>query len=300
MTTIAITGSLISQIYQFGLIGHPLEHSLSPQLHHAGLGALDLEGEYRLYEIPPLPEGEEALSSLLEKIQRGQIHGLNVTIPHKQNVIPLLDELTPAAEAIGAVNTIFARGDRLIGDNTDAPGFWKDACQRLNVHTFERKNALLLGAGGAARAVAYALLRHGWSLNVAARRLEQAQILCDQLSPHGGQISAVKLSNHPLSTTHSLLSTTHCPLLVNCTPIGMHPHVDASPWPGDVPFPPDAAVYDLVYNPRETRLVCDARAAGLSAVTGLGMLVEQAALSLERWVGRDVPREAMWAAVKDE
>jgi len=293
VTTIAITRSLISQIYQLGLIGHPLEHSLSPQLHHAGLDALDLEGEYRLYEIPPLPEGEDGLAALLEKIRRGQIHGLNVTIPHKQNVIPLLDELTPAAEAIGAVNTIYTRGDRLVGDNTDAPGFWKDACQRLNIHTFERSYALILGAGGSARAIAYALLRQGWSLTVAARRLEQAQGLCDQFSSLGGKISVEKLSNHPLSTTH-------CPLLVNCTPVGMHPHVDASPWPEGLPFPPEAVVYDLVYNPRETRLVRDARAAGLPAVTGLGMLVEQAALSLERWIGQEVPREAMWVAVTDE
>jgi shikimate dehydrogenase len=269
-----------------------LEHSLSPQLHHAGLDALGLKGEYRLYENPPLPEGDEKLAALLEKVRGGIIHGLNVTIPHKQNVIPLLDELTPAAEAIGAVNTIFAHDDRLIGDNTDAPGFWKDASRRLSVHTFERTRALILGAGGSARAVAYALLLQGWSLTIAARRPEQAQGLCDQFSALGGQNLAEKLTNCPLSTPHYTL-------LVNCTPVGMHPHVDASPWPVALPFPPDAAVYDLVYNPRETCLVRDARAAGLSAVTGLGMLVEQAALSLERWGGQPVPRDAMWTAVMD-
>ncbi len=285
--------------YALGLIGWPLEHSLSPQLHHVGLDALDLKGEYRLYEIPPLPEGKKSLAALLEKVRRRQIHGLNVTIPHKQNVIPLLDDLTPAAEAIGAVNTIFARGDRLVGDNTDAPGFWTDASRRLSVHTFECTRALILGAGGSARAVAYALLRQDWKLTIAARRPEQAQDLCDHLSPHGGQISATKLSNYPLSTIHSPRPTPHYTLLVNCTPVGMHPHVDASPWPEDLPFPPEAAVYDLVYNPRETRLVRDARAAGLPAVTGLGMLVEQAALSLARWVERKVPRYAMWAALKD-
>jgi shikimate dehydrogenase len=283
---------LISQIYRLGLIGWLLEHSLSPQLHHAGLDALGLKGEYRLYEIPPLPAGEEMLATLLEKVRRGQIHGLNVTIPHKQNVIPLLDELTPVAEAIGAVNTIFALGDRLVGDNTDAPGFWKDASRHLNVHTFERTRALILGAGGSARAVAYALLRQDWKLTIAARRAEQAQVLCDQFSALSGQISTEKLNNYPRSSHHYTL-------LVNCTPVGMHPDMDASPWPEDLPFPPQAAVYDLVYNPRETCLVRDARAAGLSAVTGLGMLVEQAALSLERWVGQPVPREAMWAALKD-
>jgi shikimate dehydrogenase len=284
--------------YSFGLIGESLEHSLSPQLHHAGLDALGLKGEYRLYEIPPLPAGEEMLATLLEKVRRGQIHGLNVTIPHKQNVIPLLDDLTPAAEAIGAVNTIFTRGDRLVGDNTDAPGFWKDLSKCLSVDTFERTRALILGAGGSARAVAYALLKRGWSLTVAARRPEQAQGLCDQFSSLGGQISATKLNNYPLSTIHSPLLTTHYTLLVNCTPVGMHPHLEASPWPEDLPFPPQAAVYDLVYNPRETRLVRAARTAGLAAVTGLGMLVEQAALSLERWVEQGLPREAMWAELQ--
>jgi shikimate dehydrogenase len=136
------------------------------------------------------------------------------------------------------------------------------------------------------------LLRQDWKLTIAARRAEQAQGLCDQFSALGGQILAEKLNNYPRSTPH-------CTLLVNCTPVGMHPQVDASPWPVALPFPPDAAVYDLVYNPRETCLVRDARAAGLSAVTGLGMLVEQAALSLTRWVGRKVPREAMWKAVMD-
>ncbi|MEA3350330.1 MAG: shikimate dehydrogenase [Chloroflexota bacterium] len=290
----------IPSFYALGLIGHPLEHSLSPQLHHAGLDALGLEGEYRLYEIPPFPDGEEMLVELLTRVRKGKIHGLNVTIPHKQNVIPLLDEMTPTAEAIGAVNTIVARGGQLIGDNTDAPGFWADVCQRLNAHTFEHSSALILGAGGAARAVAYALLSEGWSVIVAARRPEQVRNLCDQFSAFGGQISAAKFSNYPLSTPHSPLPNPHYKLLVNCTPVGMHPYVGASPWPQDLAFPPDAAVYDLVYNPRQTCLVREARAAGLPAVTGLGMLVEQAALAFDRWVGRDAPREAMWAAVNIE
>ena len=106
-----------------GLIGYPLGHSLSPQLHNAALKAMDIAGEYHLHPIPPLPEGRADLDALLDRLVSGEIHGLNVTIPHKQTVIPLLDELTASARSIGAVNTIFLRDGKLTGHNTDAPGF---------------------------------------------------------------------------------------------------------------------------------------------------------------------------------
>ncbi len=283
-----------------GLIGYPLGHSLSPQIHNAALQTLNLEGEYRLYPIPPLPEGKTELTNLLNQVRGGTIHGLNVTIPHKQNVIPLLDDLTPAAKAIGAVNTIFCEGDLLIGDNTDAPGFWADLQRRAWSKPFDSaqgkdrgadKHALILGAGGSARAVAYALLTNGYAITIAARRIEQAQALSDRLTVSSELISVVDLKNCPLSTAH-------CSLIVNTTPVGMHPHIDASPWPEGIPFPDRAAVYDLVYNPHETLLVCQAQAAGLVAMTGLGMLVEQAALAFERWTGFEAPREEMMEAVE--
>ena len=110
--------------YKLGLIGYPLGHSLSPKIHTAALQASGLEGNYSLFPIPP--EDKQALQDLLAQVRAGEIHGLNVTIPHKQNVIEFMDELTPAAQAIGAVNTIYMRGDKLIGDNTDAPGFLAD------------------------------------------------------------------------------------------------------------------------------------------------------------------------------
>ncbi len=141
--------------YSFGLIGYPLGHSLSPQIHGAALHALGISGEYGLYLIPPLPEGEDELAVLLTRVRTGEIHGLNVTIPHKQNVIPLLDELTPAAQTIGAVNTIFLREGILIGDNTDAPGFWGDVGKLVErgVESGELYlSALVLGSGGGARA----------------------------------------------------------------------------------------------------------------------------------------------------
>jgi shikimate dehydrogenase len=281
--------------YSLGLIGYPLGHSLSPQIHGAALHTLGICGEYSLYPIPsPAERGDgvegNTLDMLLQKMRIGQIHGLNVTIPHKQNVIPLLDDLTPAAQAIGAVNTIFLRDQKLIGDNTDAPGFWADLQQLAVSGKQSAESALILGAGGSAHAVAYALLTHGWHVNLLARRIEQAQKLGKQLAVFSNQLSVI-------ASDYRSLTTDHYTLLVNTTPVGMHPNIDDSPWPENLPFPENAAVYDLVYNPRETLLVKQARAAGLPAITGLGMLVEQAALAFERWTGLTAPRTAMREAV---
>jgi shikimate dehydrogenase len=215
---------------------------------------------------------------------------LNVTIPHKGAVIPLVDELTPAAEAIGAVNTIFQLDGRLIGDNTDAPGFWMDIVSRLNIQNLKPKNALILGAGGSARAVAYALVSQGFRVTIAARRVEQAENLCAHFSAHKDKFSAALLSGE------SLVESSWS-LIVNTTPVGMAPHPNESPWPPEVQFPKGAALYDLVYNPPETLLVKQAWKAGLEAVSGLGMLIEQAALAFERWTGVEAPRDVMRGAV---
>ncbi|MBL7162803.1 MAG: shikimate dehydrogenase [Anaerolineales bacterium] len=291
-----------TKYYSFGLIGYPLSHSLSPQIHNAALQALGLDGKYNLHPIPPFPEEYTVLEDLLKQVRQGEISGLNVTIPHKQNVIPLLDHLTPAADTIGAVNTIFRDEDQLVGDNTDAPGFFSDLenfiANNSSFTIHHSPSAIILGAGGSARAVAYALLTNGYSVTIAARRIEQAREVRDQGSGISEQISVVSLSNwFPIPDSCSLIPA-HCSLIINATPIGMHPQVNASPWPAGVPFPENTAVYDLVYNPRETLLVRQARAAGLPATTGLGMLVEQAALAFERWTGLEAPRDIMLTSVE--
>jgi shikimate dehydrogenase len=147
---------------------------------------------------------------------------------------------------------------------------------------------LVLGAGGSARAVVYSLANVGWTVTVAARRIEQAQELATCCSPLVNACSFSELSALDLSTLS---------LIVNTTPIGMSPNINASPWPVGLAFPQNALVYDLIYNPRETLFVRQARAAGLCATTGLGMLVEQAALSFERWTGCTPPRDVMFNAV---
>ena len=296
--------SILPSSLRLGLIGYPLGHSLSPRIHTAALRALGLEGEYRLYPVPPRAErtpGDseaefETLADLLQQMRAGELHGLNVTISYKQTVIPLLDDLTGAARAVGAVNTIFVQGGRLIGDNTDAPGFWADLTRFLeDAGRDPGGSALILGAGGSARAVAYALLTHGYEVFVAARRLEQAAALCASLSAVRGRSSPLKLTVSAIRNLQSAIKNQKY-IIINATPLGMSPHIAASPWPAALPFQPGVAVYDLVYNPAETSLVRLARAAGLPATTGLGMLIEQAALAFERWTGLPAPRSAMSAA----
>lgn len=292
-------------IFKLGLIGYPLGHSLSPKIHAAALEACGLEGDYALFPIPP--DDRQALKALLTRLRTGELHGLNVTIPHKQTVIPLLDELTPTAQAIGAVNTIFIQNGQLTGDNTDAPGFLADLKRFLGIGNWKlgdnddqftienrqssitnRKSALVLGAGGSARAVVYALLKDGWNVTLTARRIEQARELAASFPAFDIQIASRREFIFHLSSFH---------LLVNTTPLGMSPNTGDSPWPADLPFPQNAAVYDLVYNPRQTKLVREARAAGLPAVTGLGMLVEQAALSFEIWTECAPARDVLYKAV---
>ncbi|MGC8855377.1 MAG: shikimate dehydrogenase [Anaerolineae bacterium] len=270
--------------FHLGLVGYPLIHSLSPALHHAALKEAGLQGEYRLFPVPL--HDVDGLRHLLQQMRHGEIAGLNVTIPHKQNVLSLLDELTPTAQAIGAVNTIARRGKLLIGHNTDAAGFLTDL-QR--VWATPAGIALVLGAGGAARAVTFALRQSGWHVWVAARRSEQAERLLAQLAPEGRPLPLQTLSTTDLREVR---------LIVNTTPLGMSPHIEQSPWPTRLPFPKQALVYDLIYNPSETQLMQTARAAGLSVRGGLGMLIAQAALAFEMWTGFRPRQETLFEAVK--
>ena len=271
---------------RLGLVGYPLEHSLSPKIHLAALKSSGLQGDYSLF--PVSPDEKQGLEDLLARVRSGEITGLNVTIPHKQNVIPFLDELTPTARAIGAVNTVYPYENKLLGHNTDVQGFMFDLKRFIGDRELgigNRRSALVLGAGGSARAVVYALKNDGWNITVAARRIEQAQ----ELASHYNSVEPIELASE--------IRPSKFQLVVNTTPVGMTPNVSRSPWPGGLPFPHQAMIYDLVYNPRATKLVKDACAAGLSATTGLGMLIEQAALSFEIWTDFNPSRSALFESI---
>jgi len=272
---------------KLGLIGYPVSHSLSPKIQNAALKACGLEGDYSLFPIGP--DDMQALKALLDRVRSGEITGINVTIPHKQNVISFMDELTPTAKAIGAVNVIYMRGNKLIGDNTDAPGFLSDLNQFLSKHQSKIVNwqsAIVLGAGGSAHSVVYALCNDSWHVTIAARRLEQA-----------GQLASQFEGANAIELNFQTFQPSNFQLIVNTTPLGMTPNIDQSPLPENLSLSKHTKIYDLVYNPRETKLVRDARALGLNATTGLGMLIEQAALGFELWTGIKPPKNILYASV---
>jgi shikimate dehydrogenase len=274
------------KVWCLGLVGWPLKHSLSPVLHQAALAAHALTGDYRVFPIPP--EGvQPGFSALFKEMREGRLDGLNVTVPYKQTVLPFLDRLSPAAQGVGAVNTIYSREGQLIGDNTDIDGFSEDLGNlEWRICGVTNKKALVLGAGGAARSVVYVLLNDEWAVTIAARRLEQAVALARDFASLSPDILCVPLDEE--------LAHLDVDLIVNTTPVGMYPNINESPWPASQPLPPNAAVYDLIYYPAETQLM---RAATCSR-NGLGMLVEQAALAFEIWTGLPAPRAEMRRAAE--
>lgn len=274
-----------------GLIGYPVAHSYSPAMHNAAAASLDLNIAY-----VPLPVAPERLPDALRGLVALGFRGVNVTVPHKEAVMPHLDAIFPAAQVIGAVNTIVIGDGRLTGFNTDWSGFLSDLeSYRLALYG---RDCLVLGAGGSARAVVYALLRRGSRVTVLSRRPEQARQLVADIGPAFPLATAIavgSLDDAPQIATHL-----DEPVIVNTTPLGMSgEHVARSPWADGAPFPPGAFVYDLIYNPAETRLMAQARADGRRAANGLGMLVGQAAEAFEVLTGRRPDPAAMRRAVEE-
>lgn len=257
-----------------GLIGWPVSHSLSPAMHNAALATAGINGIYL-----PLPVAPERLAAALRGLPALGFRGVNVTIPYKQAVMPHLDSLDAAARAIGAVNTlVFDADGRAHGSNTDWRGFLAD----LAAHGVEPAEApcAILGAGGSARAVAYALISRRAHVHIFARNRVQADELAATLAQECGypHIHSGYLQDLPTLSTDWRL-------LINSTPLGMGKLADQSPWPAAVPLPANAFVYDLVYNPAQTRLLAQAAAAGRPHANGLGMLLHQGAQAFEQWLG---------------
>lgn len=268
-----------------GLMGWPVSHSFSPAMHNAAAAALGLNLVY-----VPLPTPPDRVAEAVRGLRALGFLGANVTIPHKQAVLPLLDEIDAGARATGAVNTIVVRDGQLRGANTDITGFSQDL-QALGVPVAGRR-ALILGAGGSARAVAYALGMAGATVTVLARRPAQAHRLAADLAPFLPPAHTPRVDSWDALAAHAAAD-----LIVNTTPLGMNPHDDASPWPRALPLPPHAFVYDLVYNPPCTPLLHLAARAGISHANGLGMLLRQGAAAFTLWTGRAPDLNVMAAAL---
>ncbi len=289
-----------------GLIGWPVTHSVSPAMFNAAFAALEMDWRYEAFPVPP-----QELEHTLDCLREQGVRGLNVTVPHKQAVIPLLDTVQPEAKAVGAVNTITLANDgtaRLHGTNTDIVGFLKDLADHVAAPAREGAQALVLGAGGAARAAAYVLARLGYATHIACRNTTRGLELIRDIQA-GMATNSAHLPQQSETTQWRMQMRTipwerigfvagEVSLIVNCTPVGMWPDVDQTPWPAETPIPAHAMVYDMVYRPLETRFLQQARAAGCQAISGLGMLVWQGAASFRLWTGREAPLDVMLDAAQ--
>lgn len=265
------------------LIGDPVAHSRSPAMHNAALAALGIAARYRAVQTTAAE-----LPARIAELRQPQFLGANVTLPHKQAVIPLLDELDPLAARIGAVNTIVRQPDgRLLGTNTDAPGLLADLAAAE--WSPSGQEVVILGASGAARAAAFALADAGIaSLTIVNRSLMRAVDLVAAAAANQPALRARALALTDPAVAEAVAA---CTLLMNATALGWHD--DETPLP-DPPVGPHCLVYDMVY--RETALLRAAAARGARVRDGRGMLVEQGALAFERWTGRPTPRATMWQA----
>ncbi|MDE0199797.1 MAG: shikimate dehydrogenase [Caldilineaceae bacterium] len=270
-----------------GLFGWPVTHSISPQMHNAAFVARQMNWRYLAFAVPP-----ERVSEAVAALPALGLRGVNVTVPHKQAVMPHLQHWTPAAEAIGAVNTIVVEKDgQLTGDNTDGAGFIADL-QAHNVEP-EGKRALVIGAGGSSRAVVYGLAEAGVeSVKILNRTVAKAVDLAAIMQSYFPEVS-IDSAAFPDDVTGSAQDAN---LIVNCTSLGMDPRIEGLPWEENVEFREDQIVYDLVYNPAMTRLLQLASTDGATAIGGLGMLVYQGAIAWEKWTGETAPVDVMQQA----
>lgn len=267
-----------------GIIGYPIGHSISPAMHNAAFQALKLDYEYVPFEVNLL-DLKEAVTGL----RALHVAGFNVTIPHKETIIPLLDEVTKLARTIGAVNTVENQEGKLVGYNTDGPGFIESLAEDAGFDP-KNKEVVVLGAGGASRAVSTMLAEVG------ARNITIADIVEEKARNLSGYLDCrfVKING-----TDMQKALDRADLLVNTSPVGMHPKTGESPLSENIKFHKELTVYDVIYNPSETKLLKSAKAAGCRTISGLGMLIRQGALAFTVFTGEEAPIEIMWSAAEN-
>lgn len=273
------------------VIGHPIAHSLSPRMQTAAIDTLGLDAAYLAIDVAP-----ERLARTVRDLARLGARGFNVTLPHKEAIVASLDEVEGEARAIGAVNTVVREGDRWVGANTDARGLVR-SIEEQGIPIAGRR-ATVIGAGGAARAAAYGLAIAGAAkVTIAARRRDRADALARALAPACGTTTIAAAVIDPVRMRRDLA---HTDLLVQASSATMRAE-DGEELARALPIdamPEDAAVVELVYRPRRTAVLAIAEARGLRTVGGLGMLVHQGALALERWLGVQAPIAAMRSALE--
>ena len=263
------------------IIGDPVEHSLSPVMHNAAFKELGLNLVYVAFTVT-----RNELKDAISSARTLGLRGLNVTMPHKNAVITYLDETDSTAKAIGAVNTILNNKGKLIGYNTDGVGAMR--ALKENGISPDGKKMLLLGAGGAAKAIAFQAAQEVEELVILNRTSEKAEKLAELLRKKFGE----RVKGGALSAEVLKKEMKDADILVNATSVGMHPDVNSSPVPSDL-LRSGLCVMDIIYNPLETKLVTDAKAVGAKVVLGLEMLLYQGAVSFEIWTKHPAPVEVM-------
>lgn len=269
-----------------GLLGNPVEHSLSPAIHNAAFQKLGLNFVYLAFKVEDLEGAIRGIRAL------GNLRGFSVTIPHKVAVIPYLDEVEPTARHIGSVNTIVVDHDRLTGYNTDASGAIR-ALQNAGV-SLQGERVLLLGSGGAARAIAFALAMEGkiGSLTILGVDEKERRGLLTDLQAR----TKLHVEEGPIDEETLRRSIADNRILLHCTPLGMHPKVQDTCVPAAL-LAPHLTVMDIVYNPLETRLLREAKAAGCRTIPGVDMFLYQAIAQFELWTGQAAPADVMRAVL---
>jgi len=264
--------NLPAEIY--GALGNPIGHSLSPVMHNAAFEAAGVNALYVAFESSDLKGCIDGMRAL-------GIRGMSITIPFKTSVIPYLDELDPLAERIGAVNTLVNQNGRLKGYNTDGLGAMKALQSKVDL---AGKRCVLVGAGGAARGIGFMARESGMALVVANRSVDRGRSLADYLA----------CPFIPLAQIREIRAD----VMIQTTPVGMFPRVDASPVPDDV-FRKDMVVMDAIYNPLETHFLRSARAHGCITISGLEMFLHQGAEQFRLWTGSNPPMDVMRAVVRN-
>jgi shikimate dehydrogenase len=273
-----------------GLIGFPLGHSVSPAMHNAAFEKLGLDYEYVPFEVAP-----EDLSESLKGMRALHIAGFNVTIPHKETIVPLLDEVTKLARVIGAVNTVLNQEGKLIGYNTDGAGFIDSLKEDAKTNP-QGKKTVVLGAGGASRAVSIMLAEAGVKHLILADVQEEK---AKELSEYIDSYFELTCDFMAVNSEELQRAIDKADILINATPIGMHPKIGESPLSENIKLHPKLLVYDLIYNPSQTKLLKKAKASGSKTCSGLGMLVRQGALAFTIWTGKEAPINTMWKAAEE-
>jgi len=281
--------SINPQTKVFALIGNPVSHSMSPAIHNAAFMKLNIDSIYVAFQV------EDVKGALAGMRALDNFRGMSVTIPHKIEVMQYVDEIPAVDRHIGSINTVVKEDGKLIGFNTDGPGALKaivDAGVEL-----AGKKVLMLGAGGAARAIAFTLAKKGGIDELVLLDINEDFLknLTGDLR-NGTDATITPGVLNPVTIEEHMASAD---LIVNCTPVGMHPKEDATLVPEDL-FRPGQVVFDVVYNPLETKLLRQAKAKGLKVIPGVEMFINQAILQFERFAGADAPEELMRNVVMEK